>query len=39
MANLLLGLLDKAGVPAESFGDSTGRVALEHEPLSLTSDA
>ena len=39
MANLLLGLLDKAGVPADSFGDSTGRVALEHEPLSLTSDA
>ncbi|MEE2636786.1 MAG: DUF1552 domain-containing protein [Acidobacteriota bacterium] len=36
MANLLLGLLDKAGVPAESFGDSTGRVDLE--PLSLTSD-
>ena len=39
MANLLLGLLDKAGVPAESFGDSSGRVDLEHEPLSLTSDA
>ena len=37
MANLLLGLLDKAGVPADSFGDSTGRVDLE--PLSLTSDA
>ena len=39
MANLLLGLLNKAGVPAESFGDSSGRVDLEHEPLSLTSDA
>ena len=39
MANLLLGLLDKAGVPAESFGDSTARIDLEHEPLSLTSDA
>ena len=39
MANLLLGLLDKAGVPAESFGDSTARIHLEHEPLSLTSDA
>ena len=37
MANLLLGLLDKAGVPADSFGDSTGRVDLE--PLSLLSDA
>ena len=36
MANLLLGLLDKAGVPADRFGDSTGRVDLE--PLSLTSD-
>ena len=36
MANLLLGLLDKAGVPADSFGDSTDRVDLE--PLSLTSD-
>ncbi len=36
MANLLLGLLDKAGIPADSFGDSTGRVDLE--PLSLTSD-
>ena len=37
MANLLLGLLDKAGVPADSFGDSDGRVDLE--PLSLLSDA
>ncbi len=37
MANLLLGLLDKAGVPADSFGDSDGRVDLE--PLSLQSDA
>ena len=36
MANLLLGLLDKAGVPADRFGDSTDRVDLE--PLSLTSD-
>ena len=33
MANLLLGLLDKAGVSLEKFGDSTGRVDLE--PLSL----
>ena len=33
MANLLLGLLDKAGIPADSFGDSNGRVELE--PLSL----
>ena len=37
MANLLLGLLDKAGVPADSFGDSDDRVDLE--PLSLLSDA
>ena len=36
MANLLLGLLDKAGVPADSFGDSNGRVDLE--PLSLATD-
>ena len=36
MANLLLGLLDKAGVPADSFGDSNGRVDLE--PLSLLSN-
>ena len=36
MANLLLGLLDKAGVPADSFGDSDGRVDLE--PLSLMTD-
>ena len=37
MANLLLGLLDKAGAPADRFGDSTGRVDLD--PLSLASDA
>ena len=36
MANLLLGLLDKAGVPADTFGDSTDRVDLE--PLSLLTD-
>ena len=36
MANLLLGLLDKSGVPADSFGDSSGRVDLD--ALSLTSD-
>jgi hypothetical protein len=28
MANLLVALLDKLGVPAESFGDSTGAVSL-----------
>ena len=28
MANLLLSLLDKAGVPTEKFGDSSGRVSL-----------
>ena len=33
MANLLLGLLDRAGVHLERFGDSTGRIDLE--PLSL----
>jgi hypothetical protein len=27
-ANLLLGMLDKAGVPADHLGDSSGRVAL-----------
>ena len=34
MSDLLLGLLDKAGVHLEQFGDSTGRVDLE--PLSLS---
>jgi len=28
MANLLLSMLDKAGVPKDSFGDSTGRLDL-----------
>jgi hypothetical protein len=32
MTNLLLTLLDKVGVPAETLGDSTGRLAME--PLS-----
>lgn len=32
MSNLLLGLLDKVGVPTEKFGDSTGR--LNPDPLS-----
>jgi len=31
MTNLLLSVLDKAGVPAESLGDSAGR--LDIEPL------
>ena len=31
MTNLLLTMLDKAGVPAETLGDSTGR--LNPEPL------
>ena len=35
-AGALAAALDKAGVPADRFGDSTGRVDLE--PLSLTSD-
>ena len=29
MTNLLLSLLDKAGVPAETLGDSTGRLPIE----------
>jgi hypothetical protein len=28
MTNLLLSLLEKAGVPAEKIGDSTGRLEL-----------
>jgi hypothetical protein len=32
VTNLLLAMLDKAGVPAERLGDSTGRIELE--PLS-----
>jgi hypothetical protein len=32
MTNLLLTLLDKSGIPAESLGDSTGK--LQIEPLS-----
>jgi hypothetical protein len=35
MANLLVGLLDKAGVHLDKFADSTQRIDLE--PLSLTS--
>ena len=34
MANLLVGLLDKAGVHLDKFGDSTGRIDLE--PLALS---
>jgi hypothetical protein len=33
MANLLLGVLDKAGIHLDTFGDSTGRIDLE--PLSI----
>lgn len=29
MANLLLGLLDKAGIPLDKFGDSTGKIDLD----------
>jgi hypothetical protein len=32
MTNLLLTLLDRSGIPAESLGDSTGK--LQIEPLS-----
>ena len=35
MTNLLLTMLDKAGVHLDSFADSTGRVAGLREPLSL----
>ena len=35
MANLLLGLLDKAGVHLDTFGDSTDRISLETQALSL----
>lgn len=30
MANLLLTMLDKVGVPTEKFGDSTGELPLDH---------
>ncbi len=30
MANLLLTILDKAGVPTEKLGDSTGPLPLEY---------
>jgi hypothetical protein len=29
MTNLLLGMLDKSGIPAETLGDSTGRLPLD----------
>jgi len=29
MANLLLAIMDKAGVKLEKFGDSTGRLPME----------
>lgn len=29
MANLLLTMLDKVGVPTERLGDSTGRLTLD----------
>ena len=32
MTNLLLTMLDKSGIPAETLGDSTGRLRIE--PLS-----
>lgn len=35
MANLLLSVLDKVGIPLDSFGDSTGRLEEIAEPLSL----
>jgi hypothetical protein len=28
MTNLLLSMLEKSGIPAESLGDSNGKVAL-----------
>jgi hypothetical protein len=33
MANLLLTMLEKSGVPLQSLGDSTGRLDLEAQPL------
>ncbi len=33
MTNLLLGMLDRSGIPAETLGDSTGRLPIE--PLSV----
>ena len=32
MTNLLVTMLDKSGIPAETFGDSTGKIQIE--PLS-----
>jgi hypothetical protein len=29
MTNLLLSMLDKSGVPAETLGDSTGRLPIQ----------
>ena len=34
MANLLLTMLEKTGVPTQSLGDATGRLDLEAQPLS-----
>ena len=31
MTNLLLGMLDRAGVPAETLGDSTGKVDCQSD--------
>jgi hypothetical protein len=28
MSNLLLGMLDKLGVPQDNFGDSTGKLEI-----------
>jgi len=35
MSNLLLTMLDKAGIEMTSFGDSTGKLGELLEPLSL----
>jgi hypothetical protein len=30
MANLLLSMLDKTGVPTDRLGDSTGKLEIDH---------
>ena len=37
MTNLLLSMLDKVGVPAETLGDSSGRLSKCSRPLEAVS--
>jgi Protein of unknown function (DUF1552) len=39
LSNLLVTLVDRAGVPIESFGDSTGKVDLDAAPAPATAGA